>query len=135
LEQGPYVSRFTPVDINPSHLCTPHSHSIHTLCSPIHTSSHALQVFVQLEEGTYVSRFTPVDINPLLEASLANSGSLFSNVDEPLALDVTLLRISLDEIISNALKYRRQRTPLDMVARYASGASRTLRRVAMCLWM
>jgi signal transduction histidine kinase len=63
----------------------------------------------------------PVDINLLLEVSLANSGSLFSNVDEPLALDVTVLRISLDEIISNALKYRRRHTPLDIVARYASG--------------
>jgi hypothetical protein len=63
-----------------------------------------------------------VYLNPLLEESLANSGTLSSNVDGPIALDVTVLRISLDEIISNALKYRRHRTPLQMVARFSSGA-------------
>ena len=82
---------------------------------------HRRQVFVQIEEMTYVSRHTPVEINPLLEARLAASGSLFSNVDEPLALDETVLKICLDEVISNALKYRRMNTPVRMEARFADG--------------
>jgi hypothetical protein len=85
---------------------------------------HRRQVFVQLEEGTYVSRHIPVHIDSLLEASLANSGTVSSYVAEPLALDVTVLKIALDEVISNALKYRRQCTPLNIVARYSDGMVR-----------
>lgn len=82
---------------------------------------HRRQFLVQLEEMTYVSRHTPVDINQILETSLSNSGTLYSNIDDPIALDETALKICLDEVISNALKYRRARSSLRMEARFAEG--------------
>ena len=79
------------------------------------------QVFVDLEERRYVSSRTPVDINPLLEASLVGSGTLYSNIEDALALDKTVLCIALDEGISNALKYRKWQTDIVIVACYREG--------------
>lgn len=51
-----------------------------------------------------------MDVNDLLVRSLVGSGRLQSSIRERLKLDVTVLKLTLDEVISNALKYRRAST-------------------------
>ena len=55
-------------------------------------------MFVQLEKGQYTSRATPVDVNDLLVRSLVGSGRLQSSIRERLKLDVTVLKLTLDEV-------------------------------------
>jgi signal transduction histidine kinase len=73
---------------------------------------HRRQVFVQLEQKTYVSRPTPVHLETLLRSCLSPADSLSCDVRGELCVDVTALRISVDEIMSNALKYRRKNSTI-----------------------
>jgi len=82
---------------------------------------HRRQVFVQLEKGVYLSRHTAVNINQLLRSRLGSAGALHAEISEALALDETVLTIAFDEVLSNALKYRKKRTPLRTFARFAQG--------------
>jgi len=82
---------------------------------------HRRQVFVQLEQKTYVSRATSVEINEILEYSLAGSGMLHSSINHMVAVDTTVLKLALDEIMSNALKYRRKDTRIRMDAHFRNG--------------
>jgi hypothetical protein len=80
-----------------------------------------LQVFIELEQGTYVSRPTVIRLGVLLESQLAKSDHLSCSVDE-VSLDETVLKITLDEILSNALKNRKAGTSLTVAARLADGS-------------
>jgi len=83
---------------------------------------HRRQVFVQLASGTYVSHRTPVDVVALLERCLGALGSdVSSTFAHPLAVDVTVLKVALDEILSNALKYRKLRSKIHVSASFAFG--------------
>ena len=83
---------------------------------------HRRQMFVQLEEGTYTSRCTLCNLEDLLRASLAIDGDLGGEIDcseaaLSLWLDESVLRLVLDEALSNARKYREPQTPILITAR------------------
>lgn len=113
----PYLKQELPFDIE-ALLVAPISHLQEAIAW-----CHRRQVFVQLEERVYISQHTPVNLNKLLD-SVSASGTVFSEDDAPLALDETVLRIALDEIVANALKYRKDDTPIRMFAHYTAGMLR-----------
>lgn len=77
---------------------------------------HRRQVFVQLERQQYFSRATPVNLNEMLLHALSGAGRLDSAVKGPVAVDVTVLKLVLDEVMSNALKYRRKDSSICITA-------------------
>jgi len=90
---------------------------------------HRRQMFVQLEEGTYTSRCTLCNLEDLLRASLAIDGDLGGEIDcseaaLSLWLDESVLRLVLDEALSNARKYREPQTPILITARLDQRAGR-----------
>ena len=90
---------------------------------------HRRQMFVQLEEGTYTSRRTLCNLEGLLHASLAIDGDLGGEIDcseaaLSLWLDESVLRLGLDEALSNARKYREPQTPVLITARLDQRAGR-----------
>jgi hypothetical protein len=113
----PYLKQELPFDIE-TLLVAPISHLQEAIAW-----CHRRQVFVQLEERAYISLHTPVNLNKLLD-SVSASGTVFSEDDAPLALDETVLRIALDEVVANALKYRKEDTPIRMFAHYTAGMLR-----------
>lgn len=76
-----------------------------------------MQVFVQLEEHSYISHRTPVAFISLLQSSLTGCSSLISSITGFIAVDVTVAKLTLDEVMSNALKYRRPDTDIRITAR------------------
>jgi hypothetical protein len=113
----PYLKQELPLDIE-ALLVAPISHLQEAIAW-----CHRRQVFVQLEERAYISEHTPVNLNKLLD-SVSASGTVFSKDDAPVALDETVLRIALDEIVANALKFRKDGTPIRMFAHYTAGMLR-----------
>jgi len=82
---------------------------------------HRRQVFVQLERGQYVSRCSPVDLNAFLTQTLCGAGVLDAGLDRHLAVDTTVLKLAMDEVMSNALKYRRNGTDVRVSANLEEG--------------
>jgi hypothetical protein len=76
---------------------------------------------VQLEEHTYTSHRTPVNFNALLQSSLTGCGRLESSIVGSITVDVTVAKLTLDEAMSNALKYRRPGTDICITARLDDG--------------
>ncbi|KAL1504732.1 hypothetical protein AB1Y20_008510 [Prymnesium parvum] len=78
---------------------------------------HRREVFVQLEQNSYASQRIASDIPAILSHALGGHGTVECEPPDMLVLvDVLVLRVALEESISNALKYRERNTPLSIRA-------------------
>ena len=85
---------------------------------------HRRQIFVQLEEGTYTSHKTACNVRALLAAAVGQDGTAeVADSAAEVALDESVIRIVLEEALSNARKYRAPRTPITICAHFEEAAA------------
>ena len=78
---------------------------------------HRRQIFVQLEQGNYTSHRAACDVHGLLNAAIGSDGVVNVSADmASVSVDESVLRIVLEEALSNARKYRRVSTSIILSA-------------------
>jgi hypothetical protein len=94
---------------------------------------HDRQVLEQLESGTYSSALTLCAVETLLSRLLRDDGEVVVDADSKhVFVDQTMLRLALEEGLSNAHKYQDPQTPLVMLAGLSEAPSRNCLHVQLC---
>ena len=98
---------------------------------------HRRQVFQDLEDGSYRTHRVEIDIQSVLEKALGADGIVRVIGPERGAVDVTMLSIIIDEVLSNSRKYREPDSAITIEATHStsgdasssSSSSRELLRI------